>query len=120
MLEHDIIENNNSPWSTHCLLVPKPEGSFRFCTDFRKVNAITKTESYPIPRIEDCIDRIGGARYVSKFDLLKGYWQVLLTERAKEYFKRFLPIQGDAFWVKKCTCNLSKNDQSFIELLRCL
>ncbi|XP_062610561.1 uncharacterized protein LOC134272333, partial [Saccostrea cucullata] len=84
MLEHDIIEYSNSPWSSPCLLVPKPDGSFRFCTDFRKVNTITKTDSYPIPRIEDCIDKIGHAKYVSKFDLLKGYWQVPLTERAKE------------------------------------
>lgn len=57
MLEHDIIEHSNSPWSSPCLLVPKPDGSFRFCTDFRKVNALTKTDSYPIPRIEDCIDK---------------------------------------------------------------
>lgn len=82
MLEHDIIEHSNNPWSSPCILVPKPDGSFRFCTDFRKVNAVTKTDSYPIPRIEDCIDKIGCAKYVSKFDLLKGYWQVPLTERA--------------------------------------
>ena len=49
-----------------------------------KVNALTKADSFPLPRIEDCIDRVGQSRYVSKFDLLKGYWQVPLTERAKE------------------------------------
>ena len=58
--------------------------SFRFVTDFRKVNQCTKTDSYPIPRIDDCIDKIGNAKFVSKFDLLKGYWQVPLTDRAKE------------------------------------
>ena len=66
------------------MLVPKADGSYRFCTDFRKVNLITKTDSYPIPRVEDCIDKIGSAEFVSKFDLLKGYWQVPLTPRAKE------------------------------------
>ena len=66
------------------MLVPKPDQSYRFCTDFRKVNALTKADFYPLPRIEDCIDRVGQSRYVSKFDLLKGYWQVPLTERAKE------------------------------------
>jgi len=45
---------------------------------------VTKADSYPLPRIEDCIDRIGHSRYVTKFDLLKGYWQVPLTNRAKE------------------------------------
>ena len=54
------------------------------CTDYRRVNSCTKSDSYPIPRIDDCIDRIGAARFVSKFDLLKGYWQIPLSERARE------------------------------------
>ena len=83
MLQNDIIEPSSSDWSSPCILVPKPDGSYRFCTDFRKLNAVTKTDSYPIPRIDDCIDKIGPAKFVSKFDLLKGYWQVPLTERAK-------------------------------------
>ena len=84
MLENDIIEPSNSEWSSPCILVPKPDGTYRLCTDFRKVNSVTKTDSYPIPRIDDCIDKIGSAKFVSKFDLLKGYWQVPLTERARE------------------------------------
>ena len=48
------------------------------------VNKVTRCDSYPIPRVDDCIDRIGNAKYVTKFDLLKGYWQVPLTARAKE------------------------------------
>ncbi|KAJ8040186.1 hypothetical protein HOLleu_14412 [Holothuria leucospilota] len=84
MLDHDIIEPSNSEWSSPCILVPKPDGGYRFCTDCRKVNAVTRTDSYPIPRIDDCIDRIGKATYVSKFDLLKGYWEIPLTERARK------------------------------------
>ena len=83
MLDHDIIEPSDSDWSSPCILVPKPDGSFRFCTDYRKLNSVTKTDSYPIPRIDDCIDKIGNAKYVTKFDLLKGYWGIPLTERAK-------------------------------------
>ena len=66
------------------MLVPKNDGTYRFCTDYRKFNVTTKSDSYPIPRVEDCIDRIGRAKYVSKIDLLKGYWQVPLTPKAKE------------------------------------
>ncbi|XP_065917657.1 uncharacterized protein [Dysidea avara] len=84
MLKNDLIERSYSAWSSPCILVPKTDKTFRFCTDFRKVNALTKPDSYPLPRIEDCIDRIGYSKYVSKFDMLKGYWQVPLSGRAKE------------------------------------
>ena len=64
MLEHDLIEPSNSPWSSPCVLVPKPdEDCFRFCTEYRRVNNVTKSDSYPIPRIDDCIDRVGNTMY---------------------------------------------------------
>ena len=84
MLKNDIIEESQSNWSSPCILVPKHDGGFRFCTDFRKVNDKTKSDSFPIPRIADCIDEIGNAKFVSTFDMLKGYWQVPLTQRARE------------------------------------
>ena len=57
---------------------------FVFFTDFSRVNSITKTVTFPIPRVDDCIDRIGHVKFVSTLDMLKGYWQVFLTEKAKE------------------------------------
>lgn len=57
---------------------------FTLSSDYRKVNNVTKADLYPLPRMEDCIDQVGSAKYVSKFDLLKGYWQVHLTRRACE------------------------------------
>ena len=83
-VRNDLIEPSKSNWSSPCILVPKPNGSYRLCTDCRKVNTLTKTDTYTISRIDDYIDKIGNAWYVSKFDLLKGFWQVPLTERAKE------------------------------------
>ena len=56
------------------MLVPKSDGTVCFCTDSRKLNALMKTDSFPLPRIEDCMEHIGKARYVTKLDLLKGYW----------------------------------------------
>ncbi|PIK56379.1 hypothetical protein BSL78_06753 [Apostichopus japonicus] len=84
MLDNDIIEPSSSEWSSPCILIPKPDGTYRLVADMRAVNEKSKTDSYPIPRIDDCIDKIGNAKFVSKFDLLKGYWQVPLTEHAKE------------------------------------
>ena len=88
MLEHGIIEPSQSEWSSPCILVPKKDG---ICTDFHKANSVTKGDSYLIPRVEDCIDRIGHAKYISKLDLLKGYWQVPLTPRPKEVFAFVTP-----------------------------
>lgn len=84
MVDNGIAEPSFSPWSSPCLLVPKPDGTSRFCTDFRKVNSITKPDSFPLPRMDDCVDRLGSAAFVSKIDLLKGYWQIPLTDRAWE------------------------------------
>ena len=90
MLDNDFIEPSQSEWSSPCILVQGktghflPDGTFRMCTDYRKVNSVTKTDTFPIPRIDDCIDNIGHAKYVTKFDLLKGFWQIPLTDRAKE------------------------------------
>ena len=84
MLENNIIEHSQSSWASPSIFVPKPVGSQRYCTDFRKVNSLSKTDSYPILKMEDCIDKIGQAKFISKCDLLKCYWCVPLTERAKE------------------------------------
>ena len=84
LLDHGLAEPSYSSWASPCLLVAKPDNTFRFCTDYRKLNKVTKPDSFPLPRVEDCIDQVGAARFVSKFDLLKGYYQVKLTPRAQE------------------------------------
>ena len=85
MLKNDITEESQINWSSPCILVPKHDSGFRFCTDFRKVNDKTKSVSFPIPRIADCIDQIGNAKFASTFDMLKGYWQVALTHELAKF-----------------------------------
>ena len=84
LLSNGLAEPSSSAWSSLCLLEGKPDSTPRFITDFRKVNAATVLDSYPLPRMEDCVDTLGAARYVSKLDLLKGYRQVPLMARASE------------------------------------
>ncbi len=84
LLENGLAKPSCSPWSSPCLLVTKSDGSARFCTDYRKINALTVPDCFPLPRMEDCVDTLGPARFVSKLDLLKGYWQVPLTSRASD------------------------------------
>ncbi|KAF1387781.1 hypothetical protein PFLUV_G00083510 [Perca fluviatilis] len=83
LLDNGLAVPSRSPWSSPCLLAPKPDGTSHFCMDYRKVNAVTVPDSFPLPRMEDCIDSIGPA-VISKLDLLKGYWQVPLTSRESE------------------------------------
>uniref|UniRef100_A0A671WFH3 Gypsy retrotransposon integrase-like protein 1 n=1 Tax=Sparus aurata TaxID=8175 RepID=A0A671WFH3_SPAAU len=82
LLENGLAKPSSSPWSSPCLLALKADGTPRFCTDFQKVNSVTVPDSFPLPRMEDCIDSIGPASIITKLDLLKGYWQVPLTARA--------------------------------------
>ena len=76
LLDNDFIGHSQNEWSSPCILVPKPDGTFGMCTDYRKVNSVTKTDTFPIPLIDDCIYNIGHAKYVTKFDLLMGFWQI--------------------------------------------
>uniref|UniRef100_A0A8C5N2U3 ribonuclease H n=1 Tax=Leptobrachium leishanense TaxID=445787 RepID=A0A8C5N2U3_9ANUR len=84
MLALGIIEESHSDWSSPIVLVPKPDGSIRFCNDFRKLNAVSRFDAYPMPRVDELIDQLGTARYITTLDLTKGYWQIPLTNRARE------------------------------------
>ena len=84
LLENGFAVPSSSPWSAPSLLVPKSDQTPRFCNNYHKVNAITKPDSFPLPRMDDCVDRVGFAKYVTKLGLLKGYWQVPLSLRASE------------------------------------
>ena len=84
LLDNDFIKPSHSDWSSLCILVPKLDGTFQMRTNYRKVNFVAYTGSFPEPRVDDCIDNIGHTKYVTKFDLLKGFWQIPLTDKAKE------------------------------------
>ena len=83
MLELGVIQPSHSEWSSPLILV-KQGSKFRPCTDYRALNAITKGESYPLPRLDDLIDQVGNSPFISTLDLSKGYWQIPLTDRARE------------------------------------
>ena len=84
LLDNGLATPSNSPWAAPCLLVPKEGGGMRLCTDYRKLNQITVADPYPVPRIDDLIDTVSDASFLTKIDLLKGFYQVPLTEQAKE------------------------------------
>jgi len=83
MLKMGIIEESTSPWSSPIILIPKKDNTVRFTIDYRKVNAKSYIDSYPLPRIDDLIDKIGSAKYITKFDISKAFWQIPLAEESK-------------------------------------
>jgi len=85
MLAADIIEPSDSFWAFPVCLAKKPDGSYRLCVDYRRVNAVSRKDAYPIPDIQDAFDSLrGGAKYFATIDLLSGYWQIGMTPRAQE------------------------------------
>ena len=84
MEKQGLIEPSISPWCSPLVPVKKKDGRIRICIDYRKLNALTKMSSYPLPNIEDNLKQFAGSKYFSTLDLVSGYHQVALEESSKE------------------------------------
>jgi hypothetical protein len=89
-LRLEFLEPSESPYGAPVLFVSKPNGrGLRLCVDYRTLNAITIKNRYPIPRIDDLLDAVSGAKFFTSLDLTSGYHQVLICEedRPKTAFR---------------------------------
>ena len=84
MMKKGIIQASASAWASPIVLVPKRGNTLRFCEDYRKVNAITKKDVYPLPRIDDILDTLGNSRYFTTLDLASGFWQIEMDPATRE------------------------------------
>ena len=91
-----VIKESSSAWASPAVLVRKRDGSLRFCIDFRKLNAKTPRDAYPIPRIEETLDALSGSCWFSSLDLKSGYWQVPVAEEDKP--KTAFTVGNLGFW----------------------
>ena len=85
LLQEGTIEPTVSEWSSPVIVVPKPDKTIRAIIDFRKANLLFLGNSFPITRIDDLIQQVGQARYLSKFYLTKGFYQIPLAENSKKF-----------------------------------
>ena len=83
MLRNHVIRPSSSPWSSPVVIVRKKDGSPRFCVDYRKLNLITERDVYPLPHVDDIIDRLAGSQFFTTLDLKSGYWQIPIAENDK-------------------------------------
>lgn len=84
LLDAGLLVRSHSPWASPLLIVKKKDGSNRVVIDYRRLNSLTKKDSYPLPCIDDTIDKLGGAKYFSAMDLISGYWQIDLPAEEQE------------------------------------
>lgn len=94
---------------------PKADGKIRLCVHFRKVNTLNKTDAYPLPRMDDSVDKVGVVTFITKIDMVKGYWQVPLIERAKQLAS--FVVSGNVFQCQVMPFRLKNAPATFQRLM---
>jgi len=97
MQEVGIIQPSNSPWASPVVLVCKKDGTYRFCVDYRELNAVTKPDTFPLPRIDDLLDQLGSTKFFSTLDLASGFWQVQVHPDSQAKTAFFTPQELHEF-----------------------
>ena len=116
MLELGGFEKSVSPYSSPVVLVPKKDGSVRFCIDLRKLNKVTEFDAEPMPNMEEVINRMSGNKFFTRMDCSKGYWQVCLLDNCK-HLTAFETPQG-LFQFKTMPFGLVNSGATFCRLMQ--
>ncbi|VDH97682.1 Hypothetical predicted protein [Mytilus galloprovincialis] len=116
MIEMDIIERSDSPYSSPFVIVKKKDQSNRFCIDFRGLNSITIFDAETMGNIEEMFSKLSGYQFISKIDLTKGYWQISLVDAAKP--KTAFQTPRGLFQFKVLPFGLVNSGATFVRCMR--
>lgn len=94
MLAKDIVEVSNSPWSSPVVMVKKADNSWRFCVNYKKVNAVSEPDAYPLPYPNTILDQLKDARYLTTLDIKSAYWQIPIAEKSRPITAFTVPNRG--------------------------
>jgi len=94
MLKLGIVEPSHSEWSSPVIIIPKSDGGWRWTVDLRKVNALAKSDGYPLPSVDEMVNQLRDAKYLSSVDLNSAYFQIPLEESSKEKTAFIVPGKG--------------------------
>ena len=110
-LKAGVIEPTISEWASPVLFVPKKDGTLRFCIDYRKLNGMSTRDSYPIPRMDECINSLGDARIFSTLDAYSGYWQMNVAKEDRH--KTAFVCHSGTFQCKRMPFGLTNAPATF-------
>lgn len=79
-----MIKESSSPWASPVVLLKEKYGTISFCVDYRRLNKVTRKDVYPLPRIDDVLDSLQGAKRFSSMDKRSKYWQIPVAEDDKK------------------------------------
>jgi transposase InsO family protein len=85
MLKAGVIRRSDSPWASNVVMVKKKDGNWRFCVDWRRLNSLIKKDAFPLPRIDDSLDRLQGAQRFTTFDISQAFWCIPCKQEHQQY-----------------------------------